>query len=602
MNNKTEKKAKKKEHGTLSNTFFALKWFFKISPGYALYRLLNTVFGEVVTLLEHTYLAAYIISCVEAHRPFTDILKLAIPVAIAVTLKVTVGPTVDAYITPKFNAKFKKSVDLTLYNKAIGMEISRYDNSEFYNDFVWAMQQAPSHIFDTFNTFSRMLAKITVVLITGTYIVTVDPIMLFAAAIIIPVCLLSFWLANKLYIKREEELVPIRRKRDYVNRVFYIAHFIKDIKQSKISKKLEEDYKQASTDMEEPIKRFGVKLGGLHMLNGVFQSLVWDGAFLIYLFYQAIVNLKFTLGSLVGVYNSGNRLIGNLRQMARIFPQFQKHSLHIEKMRTFLETENKMQDNGTAEIEGVGDIELKNVTFTYEGSDKPTINDLSLKINRGEKIALVGFNGAGKSTLIKLILRLYDIDGGSISYGGKNITEYPISKYRRQYGVLFQDFEIIAADISQNINMGTDEFDKKRADRAVESVGFAKKLNSLPNGYKTQLTKEFFDDGVNLSGGEAQKIALARVLYSNADVIILDEPSSALDPIAEYQLNKAVTELNKDKTVIIISHRLSTTRFVDKIYMLENGKIIENGSHDELLKMKGKYAEMFDLQAEKYRL
>ena len=596
------KKDKKKQHGTISNTVFAIKWFFKISPAYAIYKFLSIVLGDIIVLFEHTYLAAYIVSCVEKHRPLTDILWFFIPLVIAVTLKVTLNPLVDAYISPRFNAKFKKAVDLTLYNKAVGMEISKYDNSEFYNDFVWAMQQAPSHIYDLFLTFSQMISKIAVVLIAGTYIVVVDPVVLIAAAIIIPVCVLAFWFANKLYIKKEEELVPIRRKRDYVNRVFYLVDFIKDIKQSKISEKLEKDFEDSSKAMEEPIKRYGIKIGGLHMLNGTFQSFIWDGAFLIYLFYQAIINLKFSLGNLLGVYNSGNRLIRDLRQMARIFPQFQKHSLHIEKMRTFLETENKMQDNGTAEIKGSGDIILDNVTFTYEGNEKPTIKNLSLNIKKGEKIALVGFNGAGKTTLIKLILRLYDLDSGSISYAGKNIKEYPIKKYRENYGVLFQDFEIIAADISQNINMSTDEFDQKRADKVLQKVGFTEKLRSLKNGYQTQLTKEFYEDGVNLSGGEAQKIALARVLYSGADVIILDEPSSALDPIAEYQLNKAVTDLNKEKTVIIISHRLSTTRFVDKIYMFENGEIIENGSHEELLKKKGKYAEMFDLQAEKYRL
>ena len=140
------KKDKKKQHGTISNTVFAIKWFFNISPAYAIYKFLSIVLGDIIVLFEHTYLAAYIVSCVEKHRPLTDILWFFIPLVIAVTLKVTLNPLVDAYISPRFNAKFKKAVDLTLYNKAVGMEISKYDNSEFYNDFVWAMQQAPSHI------------------------------------------------------------------------------------------------------------------------------------------------------------------------------------------------------------------------------------------------------------------------------------------------------------------------------------------------------------------------------------------------------------------------------------------------------------------------
>ena len=166
---------------------------------------------------------------------------------------------------------------------------------------------------------------------------------------------------------------------------------------------------------------------------------------------------------------------------------------------------------------------------------------------------------------------------------------------------MFQDFEIIATDIAHNINMNDQALDEQRAEKVLRKVAFWDRFQSMPEGYKTQLTREFDDNGINLSGGEAQKIALARVLYADAGVIILDEPSSALDPIAEYQLNKTITELATDKTVIIISHRLSTTRFVDKIYMLENGQIIEQGNHESLMALKGKYAEMFTLQAEKYR-
>lgn len=160
---------------------------------------------------------------------------------------------------------------------------------------------------------------------------------------------------------------------------------------------------------------------------------------------------------------------------------------------------------------------------------------------------------------------------------------------------------MIATDIGHNINMSESELDKKRADTILKNVNFWGKFETLPNGYETILTKEFDNNGLNLSGGEMQKIALARVLYANAEIIILDEPSSALDPLAEYQLNRAITELAKEKTVITISHRLSTTRFVDKIYMFEGGEIVEQGNHDFLVKMNGKYAEMFNVQAEKYR-
>ena len=594
------KEKRQLKYSTLSNTFFALKWLFKIAPAYTVYQILNTVIGNVITTFEHTFLTAYIIHCIEKQKPITSVLAFLIPVAVAVAIKVISGPLVTVYVGPKFEAKFKKEVNLTLYEKAVKMEISKYDNSEFYNDFVWAMRQSPSHINGILQDFSQLLSFVVNIIITGSFIIVTDKVTLLIAAVIVPVAFFVPRIINKLVVKREEELVPIRRKRDYVNRVFYLPDFIKDIKTGNMAEKLEKDFKDSSDDMEKPIVKFAKKIVPLQILNHSIADIMVDGVFLVYLFYQVIVLGKYGLGISLGLYNSSNKFINSLYNFSFRFPTFQNHSLYIDKLRTFLDTENEMPDDGTLHVPNGGDIELKDVEFTYNGNEKPTINGISMSIKKGEKIALVGYNGAGKTTLIKLILRLYDPTKGEISFGDNNLKEYPLKNYREKFGVLFQDFEIVAASIAQNISMSDEDFDREKADAVLKKVAFSEKFQSLPDGYETQLTKEFSDNGVNLSGGEAQKLALARVLYSSADVIILDEPSSALDPIAEYELNKAVTELSGDKTVIIISHRLSTTRFVDKIYMLESGKIIEQGDHNALLRQKGKYAEMFKAQAEKY--
>ncbi len=591
---------RKNGHSTLSNTFFALKWNFKIAPGYSLYVILNVVLGNVITTFEHTFLTAYIIDCIENKRSLSAVLAFLIPVALAVAIKIIQGPLVSSYYVPRFEAKFKNSVNLTLYNKAVKMDIARYDNSEFYNDFVWAMKEAPGHITSTLQDFSQMLSFIVTAAITGTFIAVTDKITLLIAAVLIPLSILIPKAINKLQIKCQEEQVPIRRKRDYVNRVFYLVDFIKDIKIGGMGEKLEKDFKNSSEELLSPINKYAKRTVSLQIFNNSVADILTDGLFLTYLFYNAIVLKKYGLGILLGLYNSSNRFINSLYNFSSKFPSFQNHSLYIEKLRRFLNTENQIEDKGVTPLPKGGDIEIRDLSFTYEGNSEPTLRGISMKIKKGEKIALVGYNGAGKSTLIKLILRLYDPNEGSISLAGDSIKNYPLKEYRESFGVLFQDFEIIAADISQNINMSDEPFDKSRADKVLKKVAFWDKFCDLKKAYETQLTKEFSPEGVNLSGGEAQKIALARVLYSSADIIILDEPSSALDPVAEYQLNKAVTELSGDKTVIIISHRLSTTRFVDKIYMLENGRIAEEGDHDTLLSQKGKYAGMFNKQAEKY--
>ena len=227
-----------------------------------------------------------------------------------------------------------------------------------------------------------------------------------------------------------------------------------------------------------------------------------------------------------------------------------------------------------------------------------------MKIVRGEKIAVVGYNGAGKTTLTKLIMRLYDVSGGEILYNGVNIKEYDLAEYRAKIASVFQDFKIFASSLAENVvaDIYTPDMEE-RVKSALDKVDFIIDLDKLPNGLDTQLTKEFDDGGVNLSGGESQKVAIARVFAADSELMIMDEPSAALDPLAEYKLNHSILDRasGDGKSVIFISHRLSTTRMADRIYMFADGRLIEQGSHENLMKQGGKYAEMFTMQASKYR-
>ncbi len=594
-------KPKQKKSRILSNTFFALRWQFRIRPVYMLVRLTRMLYDDLVLLVEHTFLPAYIIACIEDNRGLGAILSFALPVAAAVAVKVIAGPLIDNYLTPQANIKFFQAIRMKLYAKAATLDIARYDDSAFYNDFVWAMHRAPEHIEHAGLTVFRLIGILLTTIITGGFIIATDSNALIVIAVMTVSTVLFQRAITQRNMRREEELMPTTRKRDYCNRVFYLADFVKDMKTGGMADKLQRDFKQTTEQMETTITRHGKTLTCLNMLRDGISLIAYDGVYLTHLFYQALVKNKYTLGGLLAMYNAANKLYNNLRRAFMMLPQFEEHSLYIEKLRTFLETENTMPDLGTLPAPSHGDITLSDVHFTYPGNDKPTLNGITMHIKKGEKVALVGFNGAGKSTLIKLLLRLYDPDNGTISYNGEDIRHYPIADYRKQYSALFQDFEIIATGIGENLTMSDTPLDEEKADEVLKKAAFWDKFCTLPDGYNTQLTKEFNDSGINLSGGEAQKIAIARVLYADAGVLVLDEPSSALDPLAEYTLNKSVTTLAEDKTVIIISHRLSTTRFVDTIFMLEDGRVIEQGNHDNLLAQNGKYAEMFRLQAEKYR-
>ena len=225
-----------------------------------------------------------------------------------------------------------------------------------------------------------------------------------------------------------------------------------------------------------------------------------------------------------------------------------------------------------------------------------------MKIRAGEKIAIVGHNGAGKSTLIKLLLRLYDTTEGEIRLNGENVKSYRLSSYRGLYGTVFQDYRLFATNVAENVMLRghlTDE-DEARVEDALKQSGISDKVHSLPEGIHTTVTKEFDPDGAVFSGGEAQKISIARIFAGEQEIVILDEPTSALDPIAEQEMYPNMFEACKGKTVIFISHRLSSATVADKIVVIEAGEVIECGSHRELMTAGGKYAELFTTQAKRY--
>ena len=331
---------------------------------------------------------------------------------------------------------------------------------------------------------------------------------------------------------------------------------------------------------------------------------ITDGLYVGYLIFQAAVFHTIDYSNAVVLFNRTGSLRGGLRGLAEIAPKANENSLYIDKIRTFLAYEPKLVHGvGDMVPEGVGCLELKNVSFRYTESSEEILHNINLKAQPGERIAIVGYNGAGKTTLIKLLMRLYDPTEGTVSYHGRNIKEYDIDDYHRKIGVVFQDYKMYGASLFENVvldDMEATTKEREKVEDALKRSGFENRLSHLPEGLDTQLTTEFDENGVNLSSGESQKTAIARAFYRKADILVMDEPSSALDPISEYQLNKAMHEAALNKTVFYISHRLSTTRDADRILMLEKGRIVEEGSHEELLAKGGKYAQMWNAQAGKY--
>ena len=287
--------------------------------------------------------------------------------------------------------------------------------------------------------------------------------------------------------------------------------------------------------------------------------------------------------------------------IAEAFDEMTQMALYFQNLKDFFDFEPSIKD-GNIQAGEFESLEFRNVTFRYPSAKKNTLENISFKINRGETVAVVGINGAGKSTAVKLMLRFYDVTDGEILYNGVNIKEYTLSSLRSSFATVFQDYKNFAISVYENVmcHECTDG-DKQKAQTALKQAGVWKKTQSLPNGGDTVLTREFDEDGAGLSGGENQKVSTARLFASDYEIAILDEPSSALDPVAEYEMYENLIAATKGKTVIYISHRLSSAALSDRVLVIGDGKIIESGTHEELMESKGKYCEMFTLQASAYR-
>ena len=318
-----------------------------------------------------------------------------------------------------------------------------------------------------------------------------------------------------------------------------------------------------------------------------------------------VINGEMTPGDFMLYFSSIGEIAGSFYALLDNYSNVKWLSIRISWYREYLELPDKTnRGKGEPLPEESFDIRFENVSYQYGGADSPTLKNLNFTIKTGEKIAVVGNNGAGKTTLVKLICGIYQATGGEIY-----INDIPINRYNRDElytltAAVFQDIHIMPANIAENIAM-SDEYDEADLNYAITHSGIEEKLNSLPDGIETFLVRSVYDNAIDLSGGEMQKLALARALYkqktAGSKILLLDEPTAALDPISEQNMYLEYARFSEGKTSVFISHRLASTRFCDRIFYLENGEIAETGTHEELLKKGGEYAKIYELQSMYYR-
>ena len=584
----------------IKNTAYLLDYVRRHVPALFYTNIMTGILWGYLNVASSVLVIKVVFDMIGEGRSFIDVCKFLLMMSMIMLPVLGVIYFCDKRLWPALKLKLGKSLHAELFIKAQKVDLRCYDDAEFYTNFIWTVQEAENHVYTAVGNMGSVLLHVLACIGVIAIMLEIDPIILVIAVVSMVFQFVFRLLKTRIEFLQEQNLMPFVKKYEYINRVFYMPDYAKELRMSRIDRLLTEEFDDCISKMDKVYRKLQFRRTVLEISEQVCNVFLTNTFLIFVLVYKILIVKSVSIGELSLSIAAVGKLNSMYSGLLKSLSQFIQSGLFADKLRTFLSTEPMITSSNNSVPLPVlsGDIEFRNVSFRYDGSDSWVLRHVNMKINALSKVAIVGYNGAGKSTLVKLMMRLYDPTEGEILFDGRNIKDYDVEEYRHSFGTLFQDFQIYAADLGENVKMGlVDHEDETAIKEALMTAGIAENLFDI----SVPLLREYDKNGRLVSGGEAQKIAIARAFLKNPHTYILDEPSSALDPISEYNLNRTLFELSKDRTVVFISHRLSTTRMAEQIYMMEQGRIIEEGNHEELLARGGRYAEMFEKQAEKYR-
>lgn len=485
-----------------------------------------------------------------------------------------------------------------IHSKSNEIDLEYYDNSKYHDTFHRAQQEASYRPLQILNSLSGSLQSgLSLTVISGLLVSLHWIIVVLLFVTVIPGVIVKLKYIEKLY-DWERNRTSTARKAIYFSNLQTFRIYAKEMRIFNLGNLFKQRFKQLVKQLFIEKYRITIHRSRIELLARTFEILAVIGTYAFVA--HRTVSGAITLGSLVMYFQAFQKGQNLMQSMLKGLTNLYNNKLFLNNLFEFLEIKRKIVDPPQPQpiphlIQEA--VVFKDVNFQYPSGTRRILNNISLTIKPGETIAIVGENGAGKTTLIKLLCRLYDCTGGNIFFDGTDITNFTAAALREKISVIFQDYVKYDLDARENIRLGNIKIptDDELIIKAAGQSGADKVINGLPGGYENILGK-YFEDGEELSAGQWQKIALARVFYSDAQIIVLDEPTNSIDPLAEYEFFQRLKHLSGDKIIILISHRLSNVKIADRIYMMKKGEIIEQGSHEELVRLDNKYSEMFKNQ------
>lgn len=597
-----------KEYGVISNCRYIFEKFVKYRKSLILFIITGSIAAASMTYL-WSFIGKLVIDMIEqqASSPDKDIKPL-----LYLTLITSAAELLFMWLNTV--SSMKMSVGFTYVRlmiikeriaKTLGMEYEALETPEMLDRLQKAKRATAGDwqgVQGMMTYMQVMGVQIISVTIAVAIMTTFNPWIIF---IIVVLSFAQFLFFDYIRKKDKKEMwdamMPHWRKLEYMENVTTDFSYAKDIRLFGMQKYLA----KKQIDVYEEELRHWIKSRQYWIYNTIFAhgiSLLRQLIIIGWLVYSVVFN-GLSIGNFTLYTASAAAFSNAINEILQALSALRERSAHTDDYRSFMDIPSADDKAQTIPIPPADKytFEFKNVSFKYRGQEKYALKNVNLTLHAGEKLAVVGLNGAGKSTFIKLLLRLYDVTEGCILMNGTDIRKFDRKEYYELFAPAFQDVMVFAFPVAENVSMKEPfNTDKAEAEKMLRLAGLGDKLDKLEKGVDTELLKVLYDDGVDLSGGEKQKLALARALYKKSKIIVLDEPTAALDALAEFRLYQSFNELVGDRTAVYISHRLSSTRFCDRVAMFKDGEMVEIGTHDSLMEADGAYADMFRVQAQYY--
>ncbi|MEA4889777.1 MAG: ABC transporter ATP-binding protein [Clostridiaceae bacterium] len=580
----------------IRNSRFVLKQVGKACPSYLPLTLLLAISGVAAPLVSVLGIKLLIDALMMQDPGQTWIILVVFGLITAITA--IFQSWYQTVYEPVAKVRISGAMTSMLLNHIAAADLAVLENTEFYNQYTRAITEANTRAQGVVNTLCGMAGNIVSIIALAAILINLDAFVLVltlaGAALIFVIDLLKSRLSFRQYLERTN----LERRLNYIQRIYYEPQYSREIRLFAMNPFMMTRYTAIFRNLWQLLHRQGRKLWLFSGCEKLLNSCVFILATLLYLtmrFFAGAVTLGSFSALFNGVFQVGDQVYALLARL----PDLYQHSLYLDTVQFIINRPPVIEQTTGLDLDPAAphSIELRDVTFAYPGRP-PVLSHINLSIAAGEQVALLGHNGAGKSSLIQLLLRFYDPQEGQILIDGQDIRAIDIRSLRRCFGVVLQNFQHFAFSVADNIALGRPDCTPDQIEAALVQAHLEEKIRKLPSGMDTAITREFDDTGIQLSGGEFQKLALARAYARNNGILLFDEPSSALDPIAEHQLFQEIKQYAKQKTVIYICHKMSLAVSADRVILLDRGRIAEEGAPEELLQAGGLYASLYRLQTE----